>query len=148
AFTAGDGKLLVICAGHPEQFGNLCTAMGRPELVDDPRFASPDLRRLNVDALEAELDPVFRTRPAAEWLAILEQAAVPCGPVNSVAEAVRCPQVEARHMVVGMPDPAVGTLYVAGNPIKITDVPEPTSRRPPPELDADRAAILAWLRER
>ena len=51
-------------------------------------------------------------------------------------------------MVVGIPDPAIGTLFVAGNPIKLAGVPEPAVRRPPPELDADREAILAWLERR
>ena len=51
-------------------------------------------------------------------------------------------------MVVGIPDPAIGTLFVAGNPIKLAGVPEPPAHRPPPELDADREAILAWLERR
>jgi CoA:oxalate CoA-transferase len=148
AFTAGDGRMLVICAGHPEHFAALCAAIGRPTLADDPRFATPDARRLNADALEGELAPVLGTRPAADWLAMLERAGIPCGPVNTVADAARLPQVAARSMVVGIPDPAIGTLFVAGNPIKLAGVPEATDHRPPPALDADREAILAWLDER
>ena len=148
AFTTGDGRLIVICAGHPEQFAQLAAVIGRPELVDDPRYCTPDLRRQNADALEAELETVLRTRPAAEWLASFEEGGVPCGPVNSIADAVRSPQIAARDMVVAIPDPAIGTLFVAGNPIKMAGVTEPASRRPPPDLDADRAAILDWLRDR
>ncbi len=51
-------------------------------------------------------------------------------------------------MIVEMPDPAIGRLFVAGNPIKLAGVPDPSNHRPPPELDADRAAILEWLRGR
>ena len=91
---------------------------------------------------------MLRTRPAAEWLERFEALGIPCGPVNTVAEAARSPQVEARRMVVGIPDPAIGTLFVAGNPIKLADVPEPAAHRPPPELGADREALLAWLRGR
>jgi len=148
AFATGDGRTIVVCAGHPEHFEKLCRTIGRPELVDDPRFVSPDLRRQHADALERELEGVLRTRPAAEWLARFEELEIPCGPVNTVAEAVRSPQVEARRMVVGIPDPAIGTLFVAGNPIKLAGVPEPPAHRPPPELDADREAILAWLERR
>ena len=89
---------------------------------------------------------MLRARPAAEWLARLERAGLPCAPVNTVAEAVRQPQVAARGMVVGIPDPAIGTLWVAGNPIKLDGLGEPATPRTAPDLDADRAAILAWLR--
>jgi len=148
AFAAGDGRMIVVCAGHPEHFEKLCGTIGHPELLEDPRFVSPDLRRQHADALERELERVLRTRPAAEWLERFEARGIPCGPVNTVAEAARSPQVEARRMVVGIPDPAIGTLFVAGNPIKLADVPEPAAHRPPPELDADREAIFAWLRGR
>jgi CoA:oxalate CoA-transferase len=145
AFEAGDGRLLVLCAGHDTQFAALCEVIGRPALARDDRFASPDARRRHVDRLQQLLAPVLRERPAAEWLERFERAGIPCGPVNSVADAVRSPQVAARHMVVDIPDAAIGRLAVAGNPIKLDGVPDPETRRAPPELDADRAAILAWL---
>jgi CoA:oxalate CoA-transferase len=145
AFTAGDGAMMVICAGHDAHFAALCDAIGRPGLASDPRFSTPDGRRRHAEALDAEIAAALRVRPAAEWLARLERAGVPCAPVNTVAEAVRSPQVAAREMVIGIPDPTLGTLWVAGNPIKLAGVPDTPPRRPPPALDADRAAILAWL---
>ena len=148
AFEAGDGRLLVVCAGPDTQFTLLCDAIERPELVHDPRFATPDARRRHVDAVADILSAVLRTRPAAEWLERFERAGIPCGPVNTVADAVRHPQVTARDMVVAIPDPAIGTLFVAGNPIKMAGMPEPDAHRPPPDLDADRDTILAWLRDR
>jgi CoA:oxalate CoA-transferase len=147
-FPAGDGGGLVVCAGHDDTFALFCAAIERPELPADPRFRTPDARRIHADDLEREIVPALARRPAAEWLQVLEQAGVPCGPINTVAEAVRDPQVAARAMVVEIADPRIGKLYVAGNPVKLADVPEPASRRAPPELDADRAAILAWLDER
>jgi CoA:oxalate CoA-transferase len=148
AFDTQDGHPIVVCAGHDDHFRNFCTVLGAPGLADDPRFHTADARRNHVDALEAHVQPILRERPAAEWLARLEQAGVPCGPVNTVAEAVRHPQAAARHMVVDVADPAIGSLFVAGNPVKIDGVPDPGAHRPPPELDGDRAAILAWLRAR
>jgi CoA:oxalate CoA-transferase len=148
AFATQDGTPIVICAGHDTQFANLCTAIGRPDLIADARFGTAELRRRHADDLEREIERALRTRPVAEWLEVLERASVPCAPVNTVADAVRNPQVEARRMVVGIPDPAIGTLFVAGNPIKLAGVPEPASPRPPPEVDADRDAILSWLRDR
>ncbi|HKA29166.1 MAG TPA: CoA transferase [Candidatus Binatia bacterium] len=145
AFEAADRRLLVLCAGHDTQFAALCEVIGRPELARDERFASPDARRRHVDLVQEAIAPVLRTRPAAEWLERFERAGIPCGPVNSVADAVRSPQAAARNMVVEIDDPAIGRLAVAGNPIKLDGVPDPEARRAPPDLDADRAAILAWL---
>jgi len=145
-FEAGDGQRLVICAGHDDVFERVCAALGAPRLAADPRFRTTDSRRTHVDALETELVTLLRARSAAEWLRILGEANVPCAPVNTVADAVRMPQVAARHMVVEIDDPKIGRLGVAGNPIKMSGVPERESRRPPPELDGDRATILARLR--
>jgi CoA:oxalate CoA-transferase len=145
ALEAKDGPL-VVCAGHDEHFARLCRTVGRPEMVRDPRFATPDLRRQYADDIERELVAALGARPAAEWLARFEAEGIPCAPINSVADAVKNPQVAARNMVVGISDPAIGTLFVAGNPVKIDGVPEATGHRPPPDLDADREAILGWLR--
>src|SRR5262249_61081676 len=107
AFEAGDGRLLVLCAGHDTQFAALCTVIGRPELARDERFRSPDARRRHVDPLQEIIAPVLRTRPAAEWLERLERAGIPGGPVNSVADAVRSPPAAARNMGVEIHDPPV-----------------------------------------
>jgi len=147
-FEAGDGERLVICAGHDDVFERVCSVLGAPDLARDARFLTTDSRRVHVDALDRELTILLRVRPADEWLDRLERAGVPCAPVNTVADTVRMPQVAARHMVVDIEDPKIGRLGVAGNPIKMSGVPERESRRPPPELDADRAAILARLRRR
>jgi CoA:oxalate CoA-transferase len=148
AFATGDGTPVVICAGHDNQFADLCTAIGRRDLLEDARFGSAELRRRHADDLEREIERALCARPAAEWLDVFARAGIPSAPVNTVADAVRSPQTEARQMVRGIPDPSIGTLFVAGNPVKMAGVPEPTTLRPPPEVDADRAAILAWLRER
>ena len=103
---------------------------------------------MHVDDLDRELTALLRARSAGDWLDLLEKAGVPCSPVNTVADTARMPQVAARHMIVDIDDPKIGRLGVAGNPIKMSDVPEREGRRPPPELDADRAAILARLRRR
>ncbi len=144
-FTAGDGRPLVICAGHDHLFATLCAEIGRPELAADERFRTTDGRRVHVDALAGEITRALAARPAAEWLERFERAGVPCAPVNTVADAVRLPQVAARRMLVALDDPAIGRLFVAGNPIKTSGAPDPPPDRPPPALDGDRAAILAWL---
>ena len=145
AFTAGDGRQLVVCAGHDNLFQTFCAVLGRPELPADPRFRTADGRRVNVEALVREIEPELERRSAGEWLSLLEAAGVPCAPINTVADAVRNPQVAARSMVIEIADPAIGSLFVAGNPIKLSNVSEAAAHRAPPDLDADRAAILAWL---
>ncbi len=145
AFEAADGALVVVCAGHDAPFAALCEAIERPDLAADERFRTPDARRREVAALAAAVGEAMRRRPASEWLERFARAGIPCAPVNSVADAVREPQVAARHMVLEIADPAIGTLAVAGNPIKLAGVPDPETRRAPPDLDADRATILAWL---
>ena len=147
-FEAGDGERLVICAGHDDVFERVCAVLGAPAMAQDPRFLTTDSRRVHVDDLDRELTALLRARSAGEWLDLLEKAGVPCAPVNTVADAAHMPQVAARHMIVDIADPKIGTLGVAGNPIKMSGVPERETRRPPPELDADRAAILARLRRR
>jgi CoA:oxalate CoA-transferase len=79
------------------------------------------------------------------WLAVLEKAGIPCGPVNNVAQAVAHPQVEARNMLVEVDDPVTGPLKLAGNPMKLSAFADPTSREPAPDLDADRERILREL---
>jgi CoA:oxalate CoA-transferase len=148
AFDTRDGHPIVVCAGHDDAFRAFCATIGHPALADEPRFADADARRHHVDALEAEVQPLLRARDAADWLARLERAGVPSGPVNTVADAVRHPQAAARHMIVDIDDPAIGSLFVAGNPVKLDGVPDPGFHRPPPDLDGNRAEILAWLGSR
>lgn len=144
AFQTADGQV-VVCAGHDEIYHVFCDTLGRGEMKSDPRFLTAEDRRVNVDAMQVEIEGVMRQQSTEYWLARLEAAAIPCSPINTVAEAARLPQLAARAMVREIADPAIGSLFVSGNPIKISGVPEPAVHRPPPELDADRAAILAGL---
>jgi CoA:oxalate CoA-transferase len=146
-FQAQDGPL-VIAAGNDLLFAALARALERPDLIDNPLYQSNVLRRSHVDALEADLERTLRTRPVKQWLSLLESAGVPCSPVNTVAEVAADPQILARNMIVSVADPKMGTLRVAGNPIKISGVPERSDHKPPPALDGDREAILASVGEK
>jgi CoA:oxalate CoA-transferase len=144
AFATADGHI-IIAAGTDALFRRLCVALGRPALAEDARFASNDLRAENVEALTAALEASLRARGSAEWLALLEDAGVPCGPINDIAAIVDDPQVRSRNMIVDIDDPEAGPLKLAGNPIKLSEFPDPTSRAAAPALDADRARILDHL---
>src|SRR5207248_1062332 len=88
---------LIIAAGNDVLFGRLCQALGRPALAADARFTTNSGRNRNVDALKMEMDEVLRTQPAAHWVAVLEEAGVPCSLIHTVADAVEHPQVRARN---------------------------------------------------
>jgi CoA:oxalate CoA-transferase len=138
---------VVVAAGNDALFAKLAAALGRPELATDPRFRTNDDRTGNVAELAAELEPAFAARASAEWLALLEGAGIPCGPLNDVAQVLADPQVRARNMVVTADDPDAGRVSLAGNPVKLSGVDDPATRAPAPRLDEHRAALLAELDE-
>ena len=144
AFAAADGHL-VIAAGNDALFRRLCAVLGRDDLADNPLFSTNDCRTVHHAALKEELESVLRLRPVEQWLIALEKAGVPCGPINTVDKVLADPQVAHRNMAVSTTDPIAGTLVLAGNPIKFSDFPDPSSRSPAPELDGDRERILEML---
>jgi CoA:oxalate CoA-transferase len=126
----------VICCGNDRLFGELCAAIGRPDLAADARFASNVDRVQNNAALEAALESVLETRPAAYWLQVIGDAGVPAGPVLDVAQAAELPQLAARNMII-----EAGGVRMPGNPIKISGYPDPKVRPGAPELDQHGAAL-------
>lgn len=142
AFRASDGYV-IIAAGNDHLFGLMAEALEEPGLTADPRFATNDLRHLNIDALQAEVEKVLLSKTVDACLEALNAKGVPCGPINNVAQMMADPQIAARNMVLPVSDPVAGPIKVAGNPIKVFGQPDALTVRPPPELDADRAEILA-----
>ena len=142
SFATADGHV-VIAAGNDGLFRRLCEAIGRPDLSEDGRFASNAERTERAADLKAELESTLRGRETERWLAILEAAGVPCGPINDVADVMRDPHVLARNMIVEVED--ADGFRVAGNPIKFSDTPDPRRRGPVPDLDSAREEILREL---
>ena len=144
AFATRDGYV-VIAAGNDNLFGTLCEVIGAAQLASDPRFSTNVLRTENAELLKERLEAMLATRSSAAWLLDLEQAGVPCGPLNDVGQVLADRQVQARNMVVHAPDGDGGQITMAGNPIKLSGVADPPTRGPAPDLDADRARILSEL---
>jgi len=138
---------IIIAAGNDALFETLCQALGHPELARRPEFASNPLRTRNEALLRTELEAMLAGRDSAEWLSRLEGASVPCGPINDVARVLADPQVRARNMVVRVDDPAAGALTMAGNPIKLSEFPDPDTRGAVPKLDGQREQLLAEFSE-
>ena len=143
-FAAKDGHV-VIAAGNNALFRKVAETLEHPELADDPRYASNPLRMQNWKDLHDDLEEALSARSAKDWLVRLEAAGVPCGPLNNVAAVMADPQVAARNMIVSADDPDLGPVRMPGNPVKLSAYEDPPTRPAAPDLDADRAAILAWL---
>jgi CoA:oxalate CoA-transferase len=142
ALATSDGHI-VVAAGNDSLFAVLSETVGRKDLARDPRFASNELRRQNADALAEALESALAAHSAEHWIAALRRARVPCGPLNDVAHVVSDPHVAARNMIVTAGDAGAGAVKVAGNPVKLSRFDDPSTRARAPELDADRARILA-----
>ncbi|MEE8398942.1 MAG: CaiB/BaiF CoA-transferase family protein, partial [Desulfobacterales bacterium] len=139
AFQTKDSWLVVACATEKFWEG-LCIAMDLDHLILDNRFNHPVKRVENRDDLIPILREKFLTRTGSEWLARLEEADVPCAPVNSLDLALSDPQVLARNMVVDIHDPELGDFKLAGNPIKASET-EPVFDAPP-KLGAHTVEVL------
>lgn len=146
-YRAADG-FFVIAAGNDALFRQLCVTLALP-IADDPRFATNAARCENVHLLKRLIEAVTLEHPVAHWIALLDSAGLPTGRVQDMAQAMRDPQIVARHMVLPVPPREKGgpSFTAAGNPIKINTLPDPPARGPAPALDGDRAAILRWLDE-
>jgi crotonobetainyl-CoA:carnitine CoA-transferase CaiB-like acyl-CoA transferase len=121
----------------------LCALMGRPELADDPRFASNDARVANADAVRAACGEWTGARTTAEVVAVLG-GRVPVGPVNDMAAIAADPHAAAREMIVSLPHPGASTpVAVAGAPVKLTRTPSVVDRRAP--LLSEHAREIAAL---
>jgi crotonobetainyl-CoA:carnitine CoA-transferase CaiB-like acyl-CoA transferase len=149
AFQAKDGWLVIACA--KEKFWQrLAVAIGRPELASDERFATFRDRNSNADQLLPILDEAFLSRPAAEWLDVLRSAGVPCGPVNSVSQALTDEHTIARGMVVETQHPRFGTVRQVRSPVRVGSQEPDYVRGPARHEDADAVLreLLGYLPER
>ena len=140
AFPTAD-EPIAVCVDTDAQWARLCRALGRDALAGDPRFRDGGARVRRHAELEPLLVEAFRARDRAEWLPILEAADIPCGPVNTVADAVRDPQVLARGAIVEAPP---GGARFAGVPIHTTSH-RPGGERPAPRLGEHTDEILGEL---
>ena len=140
-FATADGSI-VIAVGNDGQFRSLCRAVGAPELGADPRFAVNALRVANRTALVEALAPLFAADATDGWIARLEAARVPCGPINSIDKVFDTPQARARDLVVEQIRPDLkAPVRTVASPIRLSATPV-AYRRPPPALGADTREVL------
>ncbi len=140
-FEAADGHM-ILAVGNDGQFVKFCEVAGCPELAADPRFARNADRVRHREVLVPMLAERMRRHPKAQWLAALEAAKVPCGPINDLAEVFANPQVQARGMTVELPHPLAERVKLVASPMKLSATPV-QYRRPPPLLGEHTDAVLA-----
>ncbi|MFW6373047.1 MAG: CaiB/BaiF CoA transferase family protein [Thermodesulfobacteriota bacterium] len=130
-FMAEDGVYIALAVGNDPQWRKFCKLAGIEELAEDPRFAT-NAARVNH---REELIPIIREkmldRPAEEWLKLLDENKIPCGPINTLDKVFSDPQVLEREMVADVPHPTAESFKMAASPMKLTETPCEITRHPP-----------------
>jgi crotonobetainyl-CoA:carnitine CoA-transferase CaiB-like acyl-CoA transferase len=143
-FPTADGDM-IIAVGNDGQFGRLCEAAGHAEWATDPRFATNPQRVANRRELIALLRQATVMHTTREWIALLETAGVPCGPINRIDEVFDDPQVQARGLRIELPHPLAEKVALVANPIRLGASPV-TYRNAPPTLGQHTDEVLRdWL---
>lgn len=145
-FPTQDGAML-LAIGNNGQFARFCEAAGHPEWASDARFATNTLRVKHRGVLIPMMEELTRTRTTAAWVTLLEDKAVPCGPINDIAQAFDDAQVQARGLKVTLPrDAGDGIASITGvaSPLRLSATP-PVLRHAPPALGQHTREVLAEM---
>jgi crotonobetainyl-CoA:carnitine CoA-transferase CaiB-like acyl-CoA transferase len=143
-FPTADGDM-ILAIGNDAQFARFCEVAGHPEWAQDERFMTNRGRVENRAVLLPLLRQATVFRTTAEWMAALEQAGVPCGPINRIDQVFDDPQVQARQMRVTLPHPVAGEVPLVANPIRLSASPV-RYRHAPPVLGQHTEEVLGeWL---
>ena len=142
-FATADGEIAV-AVGSERQWPRLCHALGLDQLATDPRFDDNEARVRNRTELRPLLANRFSSEPSANWLAVLDAAQVPCGPVNDVAAAFAQSQAQFRGMHEVVNHSRLGPISQVGLPYKLTATPA-SIRSAPPLIGEHADEILAGL---
>ncbi|WP_345797562.1 CaiB/BaiF CoA-transferase family protein [Castellaniella sp. MT123] len=139
-FPTADGYM-ILAIGNDGQFARFCEEAGRPDLAQDPRFAT---NRARVEH-RVELIPILRhlttARTTAQWIQALESRAVPCGPINAVEQVFEDAQVRARGLRIEMPQTEAGPVSLVASPIRLSGTPV-DYRLAPPALGEHTVQVL------
>jgi len=149
-FPTADGAML-LAIGNDGQFARFCQAAGHPEWAADARYASNTLRVQHRGVLIPTMEAVTRTRSTADWIALLEDKAVPCGAINDIGQAFADAQVQARGLKLNQPlapaiidDTAIESIASVASPLRLSGTP-PVLHRAPPMLGEHTNEVLADL---
>jgi crotonobetainyl-CoA:carnitine CoA-transferase CaiB-like acyl-CoA transferase len=149
-FPTADGAML-LAIGNDGQFSRFCQAAGHPEWAHDARFAGMSGRVTNRTDLIPLMETITRTRTTLEWIALLQDKAVPCGPINDIGQAFADAQVQSRGLAIKQAiapaiahEFAINNIVTVASPLRLVDNP-PVLRRAPPMLGEHTDEVLAEL---
>lgn len=142
-FKCRDGHL-VLAVGNDTQFQRLAVVIGRPDIAQDPRYATNKARIENLQDLLALLRECFAQKPLGEWLTLLEREGIPSGPINTIPMVFEEPQLKHRELLRHLPHPLAGTVPQVTSPIRLTNAPL-TFDRPPPLLGQHSEEVMREL---
>jgi len=142
-YSAADA-MVALAVGNDTQFAKAAAVLGHPEWGQDARFATNRARVENREAIDGMIGAALARDTADAWLAKLKAVGVPCGRINTVAQALEDPQTAARRMVESVQHPTIGDLQLLGIPFKFSETPAAV-RRPPPTLGEHTDEILGEL---
>jgi crotonobetainyl-CoA:carnitine CoA-transferase CaiB-like acyl-CoA transferase len=140
-YQAKDG-MMALAVGNDGQFARTAEVLGHPEWADDPRFATNRARVENRAAVDGMVGDALKRDNTDAWLVKLKAAGVPCGRINSVADALADPHTAARGMIETVEHPTIGALNMLGIPFKFSDT-KPSVRHAPPTLGQHTEEILS-----
>jgi formyl-CoA transferase len=142
-FETKDGHINIAASGD-EIYGRFCTAIERPDLITDPRFATSRARSTNRDEIMEVIMPVTRQKTSDEWIHILNAAGVPCGPIYTIDKSFADPQVTFLEMAQPVHSKGLGDLTILGHPVNINGQRNPL-RSAAPELGEHNQEVYGAL---
>ncbi len=147
AFQTKDGYIAVaLRGGIKDQWPLFCAAIERVDIIDDPKFKDGWLRSQNYEVLEPILNEAMKTRTTQEWVEELEQAGIPCGPVNTIDQVAKDPQIAARNMIAEIHNSKAGSFKVVNTPFKFSRTPcRPDPEKVSPDLGEHTPDVLSQL---
>jgi crotonobetainyl-CoA:carnitine CoA-transferase CaiB-like acyl-CoA transferase len=140
-FQTLDGEM-VVAVGNDRQFKKLCNVLDLREIGEDERFSTNPKRLERKDELIPIISNVMNKKASSEWLELLSQHGVPCGPINTMQQLFDDPQVKAREMVVDVNHPTAGSIPLVGSPLKLSRTPVEMKRHPPLAGEHNKEVLL------
>ena len=141
AFKTKD-SFLIIAAGNDKLFKSLCEVLEIPNIATDEMYKTNSLRSQNIDKLKLIIEDKLQHKNTDEWIKVMENLKIPCGPIFNIKQAVENPQIKERNMIVKSLHKKIGEFKSAGNPIKMSTYKDEKTRGEIPDLDEHRDKIL------
>ena len=143
-FPTADGHINIAASGQ-NLWQRCAKALGAPELIDHPEHLTGPLRSQNRKAVNERIAAITKTKPSAYWLDAMNKAGVPCGPINTIDQTFAEPQVKHLGIARAVKHPKLGDIKVVGQPINLSDSPQPKELKPTPDLGEHTEEVLAGL---